>query len=190
MGTVRIVGGALRGRRIPVPERGVRPTSDRTREAIFDVLGPAAVQGARVLDLFAGTGALGIEALSRGAERADFLEGSPRTARRIEESVRTLGVADRSRIRVADLGTATLPSGVAGPWRLIFLDPPYEGGAGAAWVEAIASLGWLEEEGVLVYEHRKGAPAPAPGGLEIARERTYGDAAVAFYRRAGAGRRA
>ncbi|HKW51912.1 MAG TPA: RsmD family RNA methyltransferase, partial [Candidatus Eisenbacteria bacterium] len=75
VGLVRIVGGSLRGRRLRVPDRGVRPTSEKTREAIFDILGPRLVQGARVLDLFAGTGAMGIEALSRGADRADFVEG-------------------------------------------------------------------------------------------------------------------
>jgi 16S rRNA (guanine966-N2)-methyltransferase len=73
MGLIRIVGGELRGRRIEVPERGVRPTSERTREAVFDVLGPRAVREARVLDLYAGTGALGIEALSRGAREARFV---------------------------------------------------------------------------------------------------------------------
>jgi 16S rRNA (guanine966-N2)-methyltransferase len=162
----------------------VRPTSDRTREAIFDILGPAAVDGARVLDLFAGTGALGIEALSRGAKRAEFVDGSRECVRGIQEALESLGLGDRSRARQVDLSRAALPADLAGPWRLVFLDPPYEGDAGERWVEALAARGSLEPSGILIYERRKGTAAPVPEGLMLATDRTFGDTSVAFYRSA------
>jgi 16S rRNA (guanine966-N2)-methyltransferase len=186
VGFVRIVGGSLRGRRLSVPERGVRPTSERAREAIFDILGLRLVPGARVLDLYAGTGALGIEALSRGAASADFVERDPQIAGRLERNLRSLGFDDAAaRVHVADLVRGELPSHLHGPWRLIFLDPPYDGDEGSTWVETLAHSSRLEPEGILVYERRKGAEAPRPAGLTLATERTYGEATVAFYRAGG-----
>jgi 16S rRNA (guanine966-N2)-methyltransferase len=168
-----------------VPDRGVRPTSDRTREAIFDILGPAAVAGVRVLDLYAGTGALGVEALSRGAEGAVFLDASPDCVRGIAGALEALGLRDRARARQADLSRASLPSDLPGPWGLVFLDPPYEGDAGPRWVAALAEAEAMGERGFLVYERRKGTAAPLPEGLTLATDRSYGDTAVAFYRPAG-----
>ena len=182
MGLVRIVGGSLRGRRLRVPDRGVRPTSEKAREAIFDILGPGPVQGARVLDLFAGTGAMGIEALSRGAERADFVDGSKSAARALSENLSALGLDTQARVHQADLIRPALPTGLRGPWGLIFLDPPYDEEAGPLWVEALARASSIEPDGYLVYERRKGAAAPQPAGLTLADERTYGDTTVAFYR--------
>ncbi|HEX7079037.1 MAG TPA: 16S rRNA (guanine(966)-N(2))-methyltransferase RsmD [Candidatus Eisenbacteria bacterium] len=182
MGLIRVVGGALRGRRIRVPDRGVRPTSERTREAIFDVLGPAAVAGARVLDLYAGTGALGIEALSRGAAWADFAEGSRAVARRLSENLAALGLAERSRVLVADLGRAALPRAAAGPWEIVFLDPPYAGDAGSRWLGALASIAWPPAGGLVVYERFRGRETERPAGLALLTERDYGDTIVAFFR--------
>ncbi len=182
MGLIRVVGGALRGRRLRVPGRGVRPTSERTREAVFDILGPGRVLAARVLDLYAGTGALGIEALSRGAERADFVEKSQEAARALRANLELLGLTPRARVRVTDLDRAELPSDLIGPWRLVFLDPPYRGGAGPRWVDALARGGWLEEDGILIYERRKGHEVSIPDALTLATERTYGETTVAFYR--------
>jgi 16S rRNA (guanine966-N2)-methyltransferase len=190
VGSVRIVGGALRGRRIRVPERGVRPTSDRTREAIFDILGPDLVPGARVLDLYAGTGALGIEALSRGAARADFLDGAATVARSLERNLEVLGLEDRAHVWTADLERARLPAGPTGPWDLVFLDPPYDGDAGPRWIAWMAGAEVLDERGVLVYERRKGAAVPAPPPWTLATDRTYGETSVAFYRPAGGSGRA
>lgn len=187
MGTIRIVGGALRGRRIPVPERGVRPTAERTREAIFDVLGPAMVLGARVLDLYAGTGALGIEALSRGAARADFAEGDRAVARRLVANLAALGLAERSRVVVADLDRAALPATVAGPWEIVFLDPPYAGDAGSRWLRALAAAPWPREGGLVVHERARGTEVETPAGLSLLTEREYGDTTVAIYRAAHAG---
>jgi len=182
MGSVRIVGGALRGRRLTVPDRGVRPTSDRTREAIFDVLGPAGVRDARVLDLYAGTGALGIEALSRGAREASFLEGARAVARALRENLARLGLGDRALVHEADLSRIELPAGVEGPFDLVFLDPPYAGVEGPRWLERLGSLRWPEPGAVVVYERRKGAVAPPAAGLYLATERTYSETTVTFYR--------
>jgi len=182
MGLVRIVGGSLRGRRLSVPERGVRPTSERAREAIFDILGPRLLSGARVLDLYAGTGALGIEALSRGASAADFIEKSPEIARRLAGNLRELGFGAEARVHEADLDRAELPPVLGGTWRLVFLDPPYDGDAGTRWVEALARSSRVEPDGIVIYERRKGASAPSPSAFTLATERTYGDTTVAFYR--------
>lgn len=165
-----------------MPDRGVRPTSEKTREAIFDILGPRLVQGARVLDLFAGTGAMGIEALSRGADRADFVEGGKSVARVLSENLRALGLESRGRVHAADLTRPALPAELEGPWGLIFLDPPYDGDAGPLWVEALASASSIEPSGCLVFERRKGTAAPRPAALTLATERTYRDTTVAFYR--------
>ena len=182
MGSIRIVGGALRGRRIDVPGRGVRPTSDRTREAVFDVLGPAAVSGARVLDLYAGTGALGIEALSRGAREVHFLEGSRHVARALRENLARLKLEERGSVHEADLSRIDLPPGLSGAFELVFLDPPYAGDAGSRWVERLGRLPWPEAGGIVVYERRKGTEAKAPAGFTIATERTYSETTVTFYR--------
>lgn len=189
MGFVRIVGGDLRGRRIEVPARGVRPTSDRTREAIFDVLGPGGVAGARVLDLYAGTGALGIEALSRGARTARFLEGNRAVARALRENLARLGLEERASVHEADLSRVELPAGALGPFDLVFLDPPYDGNAGALWLERLGRLDWPEGGGLVVYERRKGTEAPAPVGFEVATERTYAETTVTFYRARSGSRR-
>ena len=185
MGLVRIVGGSLRGRRLSVPERGVRPTSERAREAIFDILGPRLLSGARVLDLYAGTGALGIEALSRGASAADFIEKRPEIARRLAGNLRELGFGAEGRVHEADLDRAELPPVLGGTWRLVFLDPPYDGDAGTRWVEALARSSRVEPDGIVIYERRKGASAPSPSAFTLATERTYGDTTVAFYRAGG-----
>jgi len=182
MGSIRIVGGDLRGRKIEVPARGVRPTSDRTREAVFNVLGPRAVERARVLDLYAGTGALGIEALSRGAAEASFVEGSGPVARALRENLIRLGLSERASVHEADLSRIELPPGALGPFDLVFLDPPYAGDVGPRWLERLARLAWPEGGGLVVYERRKGAKAPEPSTFELATERTYSNTTVAFYR--------
>jgi 16S rRNA (guanine966-N2)-methyltransferase len=182
MGSIRIVGGDLRGRRIEVPKGGVRPTSDRTREAVFDVLGPRVVRDARVLDLYAGTGALGIEALSRGAREARFIEGSPPVARALRENLARLGLDERGVVHQADLARIDLPAEAGAGFDLVFLDPPYAGDAGPRWLERLQALSWPEAGGLVVYERRKGGLAPRPARFEIATERTYSETTVTFYR--------
>jgi 16S rRNA (guanine966-N2)-methyltransferase len=182
MGFIRIVGGSLRGRRIPVPDQGVRPTSDRTREAIFNVLGPGGVTDARVLDLYAGTGALGIEALSRGALEARFVEGNRAVARALRENLARLGLEERASVLETDLARPAWPAGADGAFDLVFLDPPYAGDAGARWLALLGARPWPERGGLVVYERRKGEAAPEPPGLTIAVERTYSETTVTFYR--------
>lgn len=175
---VRIAGGTARG--LPLVEpRGVRlrPTSGLVREAIFNIVGPA-VDGARVLDLYAGTGALGIEALSRGAEHATFLEAEPACVRAITESL--------SRASFSDIGTVLrgkLPgalAGVSGEFDIIFMDPPYNEADTDTVLLALPSK--LAEGGIVVYEHgSRYNPPERPAGLRLTERRVYGDSAVAFY---------
>jgi 16S rRNA (guanine966-N2)-methyltransferase len=181
MGFVRIVGGALRGRRLVVPNRGVRPTAERTREAVFDILGPERVTGARVLDLYAGTGALGVEALSRGATMADFLEGDRTVQRALRGNLERLGLSDRATVHGADLSRISIPPDVIGPFDLVFLDPPYAGTEGARWLAHLAEMPWPKGGGLIVHERRKGTAVPTPPGLTLATERTYSETSVAFY---------
>ena len=182
MGFIRIVAGSLRGRKIEVPEQGVRPTSDRTREAIFNVLGPGAVTNARVLDLYAGTGALGIEALSRGAREARFVEGARAVARALRENLMRLGLEDRAAVLESDLASGVWPPGADGMFDLVFLDPPYAGDAGSAWLTLLGARPWRARGGLVVYERKQGDAAPEPPGLTIAVERTYSETTVTFYR--------
>jgi 16S rRNA (guanine966-N2)-methyltransferase len=179
MGLVRIVGGALRGRRLHVPDRGVRPTSARTREAVFDILG-AWVPGARVLDLYAGTGALGIEAISRGAASVDFVDGNRVVARALEANLARLQISDRARVHLAPLDSGALPPGLPGPWDLVFLDPPYAGDSGPRWLAALGGAAWPPGGGLVVLERRKGA-LDVPEGLSLLTERRYGDTVVGIY---------
>lgn len=181
MGLIRVVGGALRGRRIPVPDRGVRPTSERTREAIFDLLGPGTLEGQRVLDLYAGTGALGIEALSRGAAFADFIEKDPAAAKRLSETLATLGLSGQGCVHRADLAGGELPPDAAGPWGIVFLDPPYAGEAGTVWLAALARLE-PARSALVVYERAHAAATGAPPELQVWKERRYGDTTVVIYR--------
>jgi 16S rRNA (guanine(966)-N(2))-methyltransferase RsmD len=185
---MRVIAGALKGRRLEAPDwSGLRPTSDKLRETLFNVLA-ARIQDARVLDGYAGTGAVGIEALSRGAAHVTFVESDPRAVALIDANLRRCGLApgaadtpDRyAIIRAGFPATALGRSNAA--FDIVFLDPPY----GAA--ELTAALGASEalvgEGTVLVVEHAKRDPAPLrAGSLERTRELTSGDSALAFYRR-------
>ncbi len=186
MGELRIVGGALRGRKLRVPDRGVRPTSERVREAIFDILGPDGVRGAAVLDLYAGTGALGIEALSRGAARALFAERDPAAARALRGSLELLGLDDRARVAMVDLRAVPRPDPFEGPWDVVFLDPPYDGADGETWLRRLARWSWPKGGGIVIHEYRTGGAVAAPAGLALLTERAYGDTTVSFYRASGA----
>lgn len=178
---MRVIAGSARGRQLKTPKgTSVRPTSDKVRGAIFSILlSQRDLADAAVLDLFAGTGALGIEALSRGASRAVFVEKDSRTADLIRENVELCGLTDASRIVRADaerLDLATL-----GTFDLVFADPPY------ALVLESTALGSLAvtvgEGGIAMIEHGIDAPPPVPQGLEAFDAREYGDTGLTFYRR-------
>jgi 16S rRNA (guanine966-N2)-methyltransferase len=178
---VRIIAGSLKGRRLASPSwPGLRPTSDRLRETLFDVIADR-VRGARVLDGYAGTGAVGIEALSRGAAHVTFVDRDERALRLVSENLRRCGIADRyaiMRSRVADV-PRVLPSD---SFDLVVLDPPYDEPDVAATV--IAAAGLVEAGGWLVLEHARRRPAPeAAGVLARVRDLRAGDSALAFYAR-------
>jgi 16S rRNA (guanine(966)-N(2))-methyltransferase RsmD len=176
---VRIVAGTLKGRRIDAPTwEGLRPTSDRLRETLFNVLAPR-IEGARVLDGFAGTGAVGIEALSRGAAHVTFIERDSRAIALIKSNLERCGITDRyAIIRVRFAGTARRPDGRS--FDIIFLDPPYGGRELIEAIEAAAPL--VEPRTLLVVEHARRDPAPESiGTLVRTRELTSGDSALAFY---------
>ena len=171
---MRVVAGELKGRRLAAPARGaeVRPTADRVREALFSILGD--VSGARVLDLFAGTGALAIEALSRGAERAILVDKRPDLARR---NIAELGLESRAEVVGGD--ALRFLARDSGSYDLIFCDPPYrladrlEGQLESLIPARLASGGRLIAE--------SGAHRPLRLGLPALVERTYGDTAIAIY---------
>lgn len=183
---VRITGGEARGRRLRVPRgRAVRPTSDRVREALFNVLGPV-VRGRCVADLFAGSGALGLEALSRGAAFVTFVERERRVAEVLLDNVRALGYESRSRLLREDV-FRTVPNTV-GRMRdgLVLADPPYARGLAALLVQVVARHAAPGSR--LVIEHRRdeGLPGAVEGVPEFCRvdERQYGDTAISYYRHA------
>ncbi len=177
-----MVAGTLGGRRIAAPPgRETRPTTDRVREAVFNALGSlGVVAGAEVLDLYAGTGALGIEALSRGANRCTFVERDRRVLAVLAENLRTLGVADVADVRSAAVDVAF--AGLDGPFDLVLADPPYDFDDWPTLLVAVAPL--LAPDAVVVVESDR-TPV-LPDGWEIVRERAYGGTVVVFARPADA----
>jgi 16S rRNA (guanine966-N2)-methyltransferase len=175
---IRVIGGQLKGRRLETPDwQGLRPTSDRLRETLFNILMPR-LDGARVLDGYAGTGAVGIEALSRGAAHVTFVDQDPRAEALIRKNLARCGVSDRHVIIRARLAAAG--GQLAGPFDIVFLDPPYGAAELGSGLDAGAPL--VGKEGLLVIEHAKRDPAPASvAGLSLRRELIQGDSALAFY---------
>src|SRR5271167_5158670 len=187
---MRIVGGRLRGRLLQTPaSRAIRPTSERLRESIFDILihrHAGVVEGARVVDLFAGSGALGVEALSRGAKFALFVDNGPEARALLRANVEALALGGVTRIWRADatlLGRA--PAGPA--FTLAFLDPPYDKGLAGPALAGLVEGGWLAPGALVVVEEAAKAEIAAPAELKAVDERTYGDTRVQFF--AATGRR-
>jgi 16S rRNA (guanine966-N2)-methyltransferase len=180
---MRIIAGALKGRRL-APVRGrMRPTAAKVRESVFNILGPA-VPGVRVLDLFAGTGALGIEALSRGAVAAVFVEDHPQSLQVLRRNLKDLGIMDGAAVWPLPVAAAVKKLAARGErFGVAFLDPPYGGGAAVAALSLLASLEVLEPGARVVVEHsRREALPEACGPLRRLDVRRYGDTQVAFYR--------
>lgn len=179
---MRVGGGEARGRRLKgAVIRGVRPTTERVRAAIFNILDIAQYRDRRVLDLFAGTGSMGIEALSRGAAWADFVERDRRQCAVIRENLATTGFGPLAEVRQGD-ATRTLPL-LPGDYGLILLDPPYRMGAFHCVLEAISQQpGLLSPQGMVVAGHsRQTELLAAYGKLRRVVFRQYGDNSVAFY---------
>lgn len=176
------MAGELKGRRLRVPEApGLRPTGDRVRQALFDILGQR-LPGGRVLDAYAGSGALGFEALSRGAEEAVFLESGRRAAEAIRENARALGVAERCRLIEGDAVALLESRRVEGPFSWVFADPPWSEQAGPGFLEALVRSGCVGPGAtVMVERDERSGPAPAPPGWALTRTATYGRTALDFY---------
>ena len=184
---MRIVGGSLRGRTLAAPKsRDVRPTSDRLRESIFDILEHAygrAVDGAAVVDLFAGTGALGLEALSRGAARTLFVDDGVEARALLRQNIETLGLGGVTRVFRRD----ATKLGAAPPdecFSLAFLDPPYDKGLAPLALRQLASGNWLTPGALVVVEEAASAEFDAPEGYVAEEARRYGDTQLVFLRRA------
>jgi 16S rRNA (guanine966-N2)-methyltransferase len=189
---VRIIAGRHRGRRLVAPPgAATRPTADRVRQALFDMLwhapwakgadGRSMVEGARVLDAFAGTGALGLEALSRGAATAAFLENDRAALAALRANIAACREEARCTVLPAD---ATRPPRAPQPCTLVFLDPPYDGGAGLmeAALAALGEAGWIAPGAILCAEYGMPPSAPPPGFESLA-ERAHGAARLLVLRR-------
>ncbi len=180
---MRIVGGTLGGRVLRAPTgAATRPTSEKVREAVFQILDRivGSIEDIHVLDLFAGSGALGIEALSRGAAHATFVDSSKAPIAAIRGNLRELGIEGRATIIGGDaIAAARRPA--PKPWRLVFVDPPYASDLATRAVLALPAAS-LTTDAVIVIEHdRRNAPPDALGSLLRTDQRRYGDTLISFY---------
>ena len=172
--SVRIIAGAWRGRRIHFPDMpALRPTPDRVRETLFNWL-QHSVADTRVLDLFAGSGALGLEALSRGAREAVFVEQFPAAARALQEQLVRFGGTARGRI--LEMGAARFLRTPVEPFDIAFLDPPFGANALAEYIPLLDGGGWLKPNGLVYLENERTAGVPAlPGHWEVLKSKSAGE---------------
>jgi 16S rRNA (guanine966-N2)-methyltransferase len=182
---VRVVGGRLKGRNLASPSsRDIRPTADRLRESVFNILIHAygdPVSGARVLDLFAGTGALGIEAISRGANFALFVDNGTEARALLRNNVEALGLGGVTKVFRRD-ATNLGPAHPVEPFSLVFLDPPYGKGLAEKALVSARDGGWLAQGALIVVEEATDAAFTAPVGFEELERRRYDDTEVVFLR--------
>jgi pantetheine-phosphate adenylyltransferase len=177
---LRITGGELGGRRLRAPRSGVRPSADRVRESLFALLGD--LEGAAVLDLFAGTGALGIEALSRGAAALVCVERSRSTLAVLRENLATLGLDSVARVMAGDAAAAIARLGRAGErFDLVLMDPPYASEAGHEALAALVKAELLAPGAMVVLERSKSHPVAVVGGLRHLEDRFYGDTVITLF---------
>ncbi|MGX7694478.1 16S rRNA (guanine(966)-N(2))-methyltransferase RsmD [Gordonia polyisoprenivorans] len=188
----RIIAGRHGGRPLKVPDAGTRPTSDRVREAVFNILDARIdLEGAAILDLYAGSGALGLEALSRGASSAVFVDNRRRATAVVTGNLRTLGVAEVGRVVTAPVSAflaAGAPArvdvphheGVTGRFDVIFSDPPYALTDDEVHGDLVAlgAGGWVADGGLLVLERGRRATTRWPAGWELVTDKSYGDTTV------------
>ncbi len=183
--SIRIIAGSLKGRKIPTLQgQGIRPTSLRAREALFSILG-STIQGARVADLFAGSGAIGLEALSRGAKNAVFVELNPEAGRTLENTLAQFRVKPQSHVFIQDVALAIQNPYLVGwrPFDVMYIDPPYQCETSQALLNQIEKADLVATNGQVIYEHfSKRTPPPAIGQWELTRTVKYGDTGLSFYR--------
>lgn len=179
---MRIVGGELRGRALAAPkDRAIRPTTDRTRESLFNILANRLdFAGLRVIDLFAGTGALGLEALSRGAGFALFVENSAEGRGLLRINIETLGLTGRARIFRRD-ATSLGVIGTMQPFDLAFADPPYGRGLGEKAAAALLDGGWLAPGALLALEEVRGAAPEVLPGYDTLDRRQFADTVIGLF---------
>lgn len=182
---MRIIAGEFRGIALASVGKGdagahLRPTTDRVRESLFNVLQGGKfgdpIEGARVLDLFAGTGALGLEALSRGAKLVCFVDDGRKSGQLIRENIRITRAKDRTKVMAADV--TRLPANAEATFDLIFLDPPYGKALGGKALAAAMKGGWIAEDALIVWE--ESGPQQPPVGFALLDQRRYGDTHVTF----------
>lgn len=180
---IRIIGGEHRGRRLDVVDRpGLRPTTDRVRETIYNIVSHRVdLDGAAVLDLFAGSGGLGIEALSRGAGRVDFVERDRRAAAQIDRNLAELGIAEGTEVHVGD---AEQLIGRLGRYDLVLVDPPYASVTTPSFARLLDRLpDHIHEDGLLLLEHGRTTQAPMIRGLTIPETRSVASTSISLYHR-------
>jgi len=182
---MRIVGGRLKGRTLLTPSsRAIRPTSERLRESIFDILEhrfPGQIEGARVVDLFAGTGALAIEALSRGARFALFVDNGAEARALLRNNVEALGLGGVTKVYRRDASNLG-PAHPMEPFSLVFLDPPYRMKLAEKALASLRDGGWLTPGALVVVEEAKAAAFAAPDGFTEQERRVYDDTEFVFLR--------
>ena len=182
MGTLKIAGGTLRSRRVSAPSgRAVRPTPARVKEALFSILSNR-LDNARVLDLYAGSGSLGFEALSRGAAHVTFVEAHRPTALALQKTARELDVADRCDVVIAP--AERVAARLHERYDLIFADPPYALPYPAQTLARLREAGALDMESLVIYEYSAQAAAPLDARFSVVRTERYGAVALAFLRAA------
>jgi 16S rRNA (guanine966-N2)-methyltransferase len=179
-GFVRVIGGSLRGSKLPVPDvPGLRPTPDRVRETLFNWLMPV-IDGARCLDLYAGTGALGIEAISRGAREVVLVERDPRLVVALRVQLQRLKIESAT---VVNEDASRYLGGAAPPFDVVFLDPPFDAGLWSEAANALEQLGWLAPAAWIYVESPREAPPAMPPNWSPWRELNAGSVRSALYRR-------
>lgn len=183
---MRIVAGRFKGKQLDTPKSDdIRPTSDRVREAVFSIIGSRLgpnLDGLYVLDLFAGTGAMGLEALSRGAIHCVFVDTSVEARGLIRGHIESFGIGGQTKLLRRD-ATDLGPVERMKPAQLVFIDPPYGQGLGEQAIAAALAGGWLADDALIVFEERKGVEIDPPPGTEIVDRREYADTAISFLAR-------
>ena len=176
---MRIVGGSLGGRVLKAPAgHATRPTSEKVREAIFNILGD--VEGAQVLDIFAGSGAIGIEAVSRGAAHATFIDHDRAALQVLRRNLGELGVIERATV-IAQDAVAAVKRPPPAPWRFVFVDPPYASDLASRAILALPLASLAPDARVVIEHDRRHVPPDALGSLLRTDQRRYGDTLLSFY---------